>query len=105
MKIKELKQLDTTLDNFNDIGQILKDKRGYYIYYNKPNKKEKPIKIHKHYCGECSWGSGKIKNKTTGKNGVWIGPFSNAGQVDIFIKDNFPTLVDKVDKSCGCLTK
>jgi len=89
MKRKELIQIDQSLDASVGRDSILISKRGFYIYYNEPNKDTKQIKIHSHICGQCAWGSGKIPKKEVGKNGVWIGPFKTTKQAEYFAKDHF----------------
>ena len=41
MTTKQLTKLDNELDITNPKDKILIDKRGYYLYYNEPNKKRK----------------------------------------------------------------
>ena len=89
MKTKELIKLDNSLNTLSEISNILIRKRGFYIYFNEPNKKVKQIKIHTHTCGNCNWGSGKRSLSEAGRNGVWIGPFSEVGQAEKFIYDFF----------------
>ena len=82
----EINKIDQKLESENAIDNILINKRGYFIYYNEPNKKQKIINIHNYKCGYCAWGSGRnIDNKLPGKNGVWIGPFGNVQQAKEFI--------------------
>ena len=78
MKNSELIKIDLALDNIKKIAEILENKRGFYIYYNEPTKSTKNVKIHRHDCGFCAWGSGMRINSEPGKNGVWIGPFKNS---------------------------
>jgi len=101
MDRKKLIVIDKTLGH-SSVEKILKEKRGLYIYYNKPNRKTKILKIHKHFCGECAWGSGKFPGKKVGKNGVWIGPFSNEKNVETFITNNLAELKNKIER-CSCL--
>jgi hypothetical protein len=85
MTKEELILLDKKLDESNKIDNVLISKRGFYIYYNEPNKKVKEIKIHVHYCGFCAWGSGRDIPKEAGRNGVWIGPFDTPEQAEEFV--------------------
>jgi hypothetical protein len=85
MNVKELTMLDNSLKISDKKDDLLIKKRGYYIYYNEPNKKTKEIKIHKHICGFCAWGTGRDISKEPGRNGVWIGPFETLLQSEIFI--------------------
>ncbi len=91
----QLNEIDNALDKNIKRDEILINMRGYYIYYNEPNKKEKEIKIHSHNCGFCAWGAGRKTVKEVGKNGVWIGPFKTPEQAEEFacetIKLNKPT--------------
>jgi hypothetical protein len=90
MDSNEIRGIDEKLVSENLTDSILINKRGYFIYYNEPNKKHKIINIHNYNCGFCAWGSGrKIDNKIPGKNGVWIGPFGNIEQAKDFIIDFF----------------
>lgn len=89
MNKNKLIRIDNSLDSTIDKDSILISKRGYYIYFNKPNEKTKIIYIHSHICGECAWGSGKITEKEVGKNGVWIGPFKTWEQAENFAKNHF----------------
>ena len=43
MTTKQLQKIDVALDETCKQDQILIDKRGYYLYYNEPNKKRKDI--------------------------------------------------------------
>ena len=86
MNKQELILLDEILNESNKIDKVLIGKRGFYIYYNEPNKKVKEIKIHIHYCGFCAWGSGRDIDKEAGRNGVWIGPFETSEQASNFAK-------------------
>lgn len=74
MSRKELKLFDEKLNHQNEIDHMLISKRGYYVYYNKPNRDSKPLRIHNHTCGDCFYGIGKQTQSKPGKNGVWIGP-------------------------------
>jgi len=106
MKKEKLIALDKKLDATLLSSQILIDKRGYYFYYNEPNKRDKPLLIHKYFCGECAWGSGKRKKKELGKKGVWIGPFAEINYAVEFIKGNFPPDIAKLVKNCpDCIKK
>jgi len=103
MNRNSLIKLDNHLENTILSNQILIEKRGFFIYYNKPNKKTKQLKIHQHFCGQCSWASGKISKKNTGKNGVWIGPFKDIKYIKKFIQENFNELEKQLDMGCSCL--
>lgn len=103
MNRRKLIILDKSLNVFQPAQEILSKKRGLFIYYNKPNRKTKLVKIHKHFCGQCAWASGKMGKKNVGKNGVWVGPFSEMKFVEQFLKDNFHDLIGLVDKTCSCL--
>jgi hypothetical protein len=59
----KLKKIDKLLDKSLEKDEILIKKRGYYLYYNEPNKNDKDIMIHKHDCGFCAWGSGNNREK------------------------------------------
>lgn len=87
MTKKELTKLDKLLDKSNEKDNILINKKGYFIYYNEPNKKTKEIKIHTYNCGFCAWGSGRDSTKQVGRNGVWIGPFKTVIQAKYFINN------------------
>ncbi len=87
MTTKQLTKLDNELDITNPKDKILIDKRGYYLYYNEPNKKRKDIKIHIHKCGFCAWGAGRDIKTEAGRNGIWIGPFSTKQQAEAFAKN------------------
>lgn len=97
MKRKELIEIDNGLISTCKKDSILISKRGFYIYYNEPNKDTKKIKIHSHICGQCAWGSGKIPNKEVGLNGVWIGPFQTCEQAEDFAKSHFVSCKIDVD--------
>ena len=98
MLTKTLMTIDKSINSPSPIAQILRAKRGYYIYFNEPNKKSKKLLIHKHTCGQCAWGSGKIKVKEPGKNGVWLGPFSRQSQASAFVTTYFPAYQEKLHK-------
>ena len=87
MTTKQLQKIDVALDETCKQDQILIDKRGYYLYYNEPNKKRKDIKIHIHTCGFCAWGAGRDIKTEAGRNGIWIGPFSTKQQAKAFAKN------------------
>ncbi len=80
------KRIDLMLDPQVEIDQILIKKRGFFLYYNEPNKKAKDVKVHLHSCGFCAFGSGRKTTQEPGRNGVWIGPFSNKEQAENFAK-------------------
>jgi hypothetical protein len=88
MTAKQLEKIDTRLDVKINIDKILINKRGYFIYYNEPNKLKKEIKIHIYTCGFCTWGSSRDIDKEVGRNGVWIGPFKTPEQAEKFALDN-----------------
>lgn len=87
MSRKELKTFDNGLNNQIDVDRMLINKRGYYVYYNKPNRDSKPLKIHLHTCGECCYGIGKQTNAEQGRNGVWIGPTHSIEALQMIIQD------------------
>lgn len=106
MTKEDLIKLDRELEkDDSSTSAILRALRGYYFYYNSPNRETKPIKIHQHFCGNCCWGAGKISNSDSGRNGTWIGPFSDVIQIENFIRDNFEDLFNQIDKTCGCLKR
>lgn len=48
----------------------------YWLYHNWQAQEAGRPMLHKSSCGHCKVGSGHIyPTKTSGKNGVWIGPF------------------------------
>lgn len=81
----DLTLLDTSLNIADKKDKILIRKRGFFIYYNEPNKNSKEIKIHSHNCGFCAWGSGRDMELEAGRNGAWIGPFKTVNQAENFI--------------------
>jgi hypothetical protein len=101
MTREQLIRIDNDLDVTIEKDSILISKRGFYIYYNEPNKNRKEIIIHSHICGNCAWGSGKITNKEVGLNGVWIGPFQTSEQARFFGESNFVGCVITVDTCVG----
>jgi hypothetical protein len=85
---KQLQKIDAELEIPIMKDEILIRKRGYFLYYNEPNKKRKDVKIHINTCGFCAWGSGNGRNPIQpGRNGVWIGPFSKKIQAETFSKN------------------
>lgn len=54
MSKKELTALDVSLCTSDTKDKILIRKRGFYAYYNEPNKNSKEIKIHTQNCGFCA---------------------------------------------------
>ncbi len=95
MSRNELSKFDSGLNDQIDVDRLLINKRGYYVYYNKPNQVTKPLKIHRHTCGECCYGIGKQSKAEPGRNGVWIGPCHSIETMKSFIQDIFgesPTL-------------
>ena len=101
MKKSELEKVDKLVDVLENIGTILKAKRGIYIYYNEPTKNSREIVFHRHSCGYCAFGSGTKTEKTPGKNGVWIGPFSKVSQANSFLKSS--GIIVTLSKKCNCL--
>lgn len=94
-----LMKINNELNTINVKDSILISKRGFYLYYNEPNKNRKEIKIHSHICGNCAWGSGKISNKEVGRNGVWVGPFQTCKQAQDFANNHFAGCDIEID-SC-----
>ena len=94
---ESLINLEKSLDIILLGAEVLKKGIGFYVYYNKPNENRRDFVIHKSSCGQCAWGTGKIPGSQPGKNGVWIGPFSNINQATAFINENFnPPLLQVV---------
>ena len=87
MTIEELKEIDNGLHQFDAKDKILIDKRGYFLYYNEPNRATKDVNIHVHFCGFCAWGAGTNRDSEPGRNGVWIGPFSEIEQAQTFAEN------------------
>lgn len=56
----------------------------YYIYHNWQADGDK-CTIHKADCKNCNSGLGKQKNTEPGRNGVWIGPFSELIQAENYL--------------------
>jgi hypothetical protein len=79
--------------------RILINKKGYYVYFNEPNKKKRTIKIHHHTCGNCCFGSGKLPKGESGRNGVWIGPSNSVNNLVKLIK----VLLNESPKICSCV--
>ncbi len=102
MKGQNIILLDNLLEYFESVSKILIKKRGYYFYFNKPNRKSKTVLIHIHHCGECCYGNGKIGKSKPGKNGVWIGPFISKESLTEFVNDNFPDL-NGLLSDCNCI--
>lgn len=100
MNAKQLQKIDSELDENLEKDRILKNKRGYFLYYNEPNKGIKDIKIHHHDCGFCAWGSGRETVKESGRNGVWIGSFELFQHAENFAKDVIG--IDRVS-CCPCI--
>jgi hypothetical protein len=106
MTKKQLIKIDKALNVAVIQDEILIKKRGYFIYYNDPTKKNKEVKVHIHTCGFCAWGSGNGRSSIkAGKNGVWIGPFEKPKQAKIFaretikpIKVSYHTCIPKTKK-------
>ncbi len=98
MSRKELILFDEKLNKQNEIDCLLISKRGYYVYYNKPNRDIKPLKIHHHTCGECRYGIGKIPEAAPGRNGVWIGPAHSIESLQIIIQD----MLGETTSNCSC---
>lgn len=89
MTKEEIIQLDNMLNPKVKNDSIIIQKRGYYVYYNKPNKSERKLKIHHHTCGQCKYGIGKISGSEAGLNGVWIGPSEAITNLQQHIRDIF----------------
>jgi hypothetical protein len=98
MSRKELYSFDQKLNDQLEIDRILIRKRGFYVYYNKPNRERKPLKIHHHTCGECCYGIGKITKAEPGRNGVWIGPAYSIESLQIIIQD----ILGAESSLCSC---
>lgn len=98
MTKEEIIQLDNMLNPKAKNDSIIIQKRGYYVYYNKPNKSERKLKIHHHTCGQCKYGIGKISGSEAGLNGVWIGPSETIEKMQNLIHDIFGSH----SKLCGC---
>jgi len=98
MSRKELKLFDKKLNDQNEIDGMLISKRGYYVYYNKPNRDSKPLRIHHHTCGDCCYGIGKIPKAEPGRNGVWIGPTHSIESLQIIIQD----MLGETTSNCSC---
>jgi hypothetical protein len=95
---KELNKLDCGLESQIDVDRMLINKRGYYLYYNKPNRDSKHLLIHHHTCGECCYGIGKQPNTKPGRNGVWIGPSHSIEALQIIIQD----MLGEETALCSC---
>jgi hypothetical protein len=52
MTKEELFQIDKELDPKSKKDYMLIQKRGYNVYYNKPNKQNRHLMIHHHTCGK-----------------------------------------------------
>jgi hypothetical protein len=101
MKANELQKINNSLSIEDKKDKILIEKRGYFLYYNDPNKKVKDIKVHRYDCGFCAWGSGNGReSKIVGRNGVWIGPFDTVEQAEYFTMNVIN--IDKVSIHSCC---
>lgn len=100
-KKEELKRLEKSLDTLTLGLNLLKKGIGFYVYFNKPTEKDRTFKIHHSSCGNCAWGTGKIKSSIPGKNGVWLGPFENTTQANEFMKLELKIPQTKI-KNCNC---
>lgn len=89
MNKKELSKVDKAIESLSSLADLASRKRGYYAYYNIPNKSSRTVVIHKHNCGQCAFGTGKISNSISGKNGVWIGPFIKKTHAISFFEQYF----------------
>lgn len=98
MTREDLIRFDSQLDLTKPSDEILSKKRGYYVYYNIPNKLTHTLMIHHHTCGHCKYGTGKIKNALKGRNGAWIGPCHSKEAMVIIIQDMFET----TPEICSC---
>lgn len=58
----------------------------YYIYYNW--RAHQDNKIHIGTCNICKYGFGMRNNQIRGRNGVWIGPFTNMELVNNYLQNN-----------------
>lgn len=102
MSKKDQNVVEIIAKSLKYVQEIFELKKGYYFYFNYPNSKTKALKIHKYNCGNCNYGTGKIKGMP-GKNGVWIGPFSKIEQAEIFINNFMTDYSSKIDFNCNCI--
>jgi hypothetical protein len=100
MNAKQLRKIDSELDYNFSKDNILINKRGFFLYYNEPNKRLKDINIHSHDCGFCTWGSGRETVKEVGRNGVWIGPFRSTDQAETFARNVL--IIENVSRHSCC---
>jgi hypothetical protein len=89
MTKEELFQIDKDLDPKSKKDSMLIQKRGYYVYYNKPNKQDRHLMIHHHTCGNCCFGTGKYSEAEAGLNGIWIGPSETITSLQNHVADIF----------------
>jgi hypothetical protein len=101
MNKKELSKVDKAIESLNVLAALALKKRGFYAYYNIPNKSSRTVVIHKHNCGQCAFGTGKIINSISGKNGVWIGPFLKKPNARSFFKEYFNNQINGITY-CQC---
>jgi hypothetical protein len=94
-------KLEKIIDSIELSLDILKKGVGYYVYYNKPNKRTKLFKIHRETFGNCAWGTGKISIAEPGLNGVWIGSFNSKEQAIQFINENLNPMLEQIQE-CNC---
>ncbi|HTL82631.1 MAG TPA: hypothetical protein VL651_13050 [Bacteroidia bacterium] len=97
-----LLKLDAALKKESPAENLLISKRGYYFYWKKSDKCPSAIRIHRHDCGYCAWGSGKIRKTKSTRTGRWIGPFRNIALVKKFIRSQFRRLPEKAIVKCSC---
>lgn len=89
MTREELIKIDSNLELTKIADQFLAKKRGYYVYYNVPNKLTHALLIHHHTCGHCKYGIGRLTNAKAGENGAWIGPSHSIEGMRAIILDIF----------------
>lgn len=89
MTKEEIIKIDNNLQIDSKTDNILIKKRGFYAYYNKPNKSDRDLIIHHHTCGNCFYGIGKITDSEMGLNGIWIGPSITIKSLQNHIKEMF----------------
>lgn len=85
----EIFEIDKVLDSKSKKDSLLIEKRGYYVYYNKPNKHDRHLMIHHHTCGNCCFGIGKFSEAEAGLNGIWIGPSETIESLKSHMNDIF----------------
>ena len=89
MSREKIKLFDNNLNEQIESDRIVISKRGFYVYYNKPNRGSKSLIIHNHTCGDCFYGIGKQTQSKPGRNGVWIGPTNSVESLQKIINDIF----------------